>query len=189
MASVESAQPTPPKTEIVRIQPIRSAIKPKSRFQMMLLRNIALRRCSHPTREKPMVCMKNVGRITRKPNSGAVLMTRVRQAIAVFGLRQRRLMLCHSAVSASSSVETNRLAPLGSRTPIRRVRPPADRQNVPTHSVPTWPTRGTHQPATREPRVAKPPVNANQNQPIAEASLFGGATTVIHTRNPKEKSG
>src|ERR1700733_6296477 len=117
---------------------------------------------------KPIVLVKKVGKKTRKPNCGAVLIIRTTQPIVVFGFLQAIVTLEKSESIERLPAGRRRRNPVTSVTPKRVTRPPT-RTNPSEHqSVPYWPIHGTKKLANNEPRVGNPPVNANQHQPTAD---------------------
>ena len=112
---------------------------------------------------KPIVLVKNVGRKTRNPNCGAVLIIRTTQPIVVFGFFQAIVMLEKSESIERLPAGRRRRNPLTSVTPKRVTRPPIRTKPSEHHSVPYWPIHGTKKLASNEPSVGNPPVNSNQN--------------------------
>src|ERR1700675_2371984 len=133
---------------------------------------------------KPIVLVKKVGRKTRKPNCGAVLIIRTTQPIVVFGFFQAIATLEKSESIDRFPAGSKRRNPVTSVTPNRVTRPPT-RTNPSEHQrVPYWPISGMKKLASNEPSVGNPPVNANQNQPTADPRRLSEVVTAIQTRNP-----
>src|SRR4051812_15428984 len=122
---------------------------------------------------------------TRKPNCGAVLITRTRQPIAIFGSFQAIVTPERSVASGSSPGGASRRRPVGSRTPSSAMRPPTSTSPSDSQSVAYGPTRGTATLARSDPRVGNPPEKANQNQPTAVPSRAGGGGRGVPHEEPE----
>src|SRR5258707_576904 len=107
---------------------------PKSRFQMILLKNIKLSSRSHAPRLKPMVWVKKIGRKTRKPISGAGLMVRTMQPMAVLGFFQAMVILERSVAMGFSPGLASGRDPMRDRISITW-RGPHRSDNAPEHQA------------------------------------------------------
>src|SRR5262249_23539193 len=146
---------------------------PINRFQTMLLRNIQVRSCSQALMLNPIVLVKKVGRKTRNPNWGVVLIIRTTRQMVVFGSFHAIVTLERNESRGRTVAGRRRRDPVTSEIPKRAMRPPMRTKTSAHQRVTYWPTPGIKKLASNEPSVGKPPENANQYQPTAEPRRFG----------------
>lgn len=150
----------------------------------MFAANITLSSRSQPEVLNPTVSVKKNGIQTRKPNWEPVLTTRTAAPTATRGRRRMIETLPARVASGRSPCGASGERPVGSRTSSRASSPPSVTSPRAHHRVWYEPIAGIVALATREPRVGRPPVKANQYQPTAVPIRRGSVAAVTHTRNP-----
>src|SRR5699024_1291058 len=163
-ASRPIAEPMMPNQRTVRTHPMRSPKAPKAALNRMLPAYTTVVIISQRDWPQPSGWAITFGRMMNIPNSGAVLISRVRNPIRIFlslAVRTRPEKITDAGLSPWGA---SRMLPWRSRTPNQAIRNPIATTKVEAIIVQVSPEcpppkAGIMNTATSEPRVGRPPVN------------------------------